>query len=127
MSAILPQKLYRFVPHKFQLRGQKVDLIENQHYLSKSFIFIGGFVRCCEGDNLLWRAVVHQREILRSKTRKWLALAICCSNIEVDYALRMSVRLHFDRLRRNRGLNWNLRGFKLTISTGQTDDSQKAK
>jgi hypothetical protein len=45
----------------------------------------------------------------------------------VDYAVRMSVRLHFDRIRRNRGLYWNLRGFKLTISTGQADHGQKAK
>ncbi len=68
MSTILPQKLYRFVLHKFQLLGRKVDLIENQHHFSKSLIFICGLVRCCKGNDLLWHAVVRQREILRSKT-----------------------------------------------------------
>src|ERR1700733_9175992 len=128
MSTILPQKLYRFVLHKLQLLERKIDLIENQHHFSKSLIFICGLlVRCCKGNDLLWHAVVRQREILCSKTGKRLALALCRSDVEVDYALPRCVRLHFDRLRRNRGLYWNLRGFKLTISTGQMDHGQKAK
>ena len=127
MSAIPPQKLYRFVLHKFQLHGRKIDLIENQHHFGKPLIFICGLVRRCEGNDLLRHTVVHQREILRSKPRKWLALAIRCSDVEMDQALRRCVRLHLDRLRRHRGLDWNLRSFKLTISTGHTNDGQKAK
>src|ERR1700722_19781136 len=84
MSAILPQKLYRFVLYKFQLRGRKIDLIENQHHFGKPLMFICGLVRRCEGNDLLWHAVVRQREILRSKTGKRLALPACRSNVEVD-------------------------------------------
>ena len=93
MSAILPQKLYRFVLHKFKLDGRKVDFIENQHHFGKPLILIGGFVRCCEGNDLLRHAVVQEREILRSKPRNWLSLAVCCSDIEMDKALRRLVRL----------------------------------
>ena len=45
----------------------------------------------------------------------------------MDEALWRCVRLHLDRLRRYRGLDWNLRSFKLAISTGHTNDGQKAK
>jgi hypothetical protein len=84
MSAILPQKLYRFVLHKFQLHGRKVDLIENEHHFGKPLIFIRGLIRCCEGNDLLRHAVIQQGEILLSKPRKWLALVVCCSDIEMD-------------------------------------------
>ena len=67
MPTILPQELYEFVLHQFQLHERKVDLIENQHHFSKSLIFICGLVRVCKRNNLLWHAVVRQREILRSK------------------------------------------------------------
>ena len=88
MSAILPQILYRFILHKFKLDGRKVDFIENQHHFGKPLIFIRGLIRCCEGNDLLRHAVIQQREILRSKPRKWLPLTVRCSDIEMDKARR---------------------------------------
>src|SRR5271156_2995369 len=99
MSAILPQKLYQFVLHNFKLNGRKIDFIENQHHFGKSLILIGAFVRCCEGDDLLRHALVQQREILCSKPPKWLPLEVCCSDIEMDKALRRLVGSHDGWLR----------------------------
>jgi hypothetical protein len=45
----------------------------------------------------------------------------------MDKAFRRRARLYHDRLRRHRGLHWNLRGFKLTISAVHMDEGRKAK
>ena len=42
----------------------RIDLIQNQHHFAESLIFIWGLVRRGEGNDLLRRAVVDQREIL---------------------------------------------------------------